>query len=92
MRSTVLPTGSMKTERCTLAGRQLTVSGILRSETGAITFGWINWNNRNYYISEEKGKYTGLEQVDGEYCPFSEENGAIQEGMQKMPDGTTRYY
>ena len=61
-------------------------------ETGAITFGWINWNNRNYYISEEKGKYTGLEQVDGEYYPFSEENGAIQEGMQKMPDGTTRYY
>ena len=57
-----------------------------------ITFGWINWNNRNYYISEEKGKYTGLEQVDGEYYPFSEENGAIQEGMQKMPDGTTRYY
>ncbi len=72
-----------------------TVDGIRRyynPNTGEIQTGWIVWNDYYYYVTAENGKYTGLQQVDGEYYPFSAENGSVTEGFCKLPDGITRYY
>lgn len=60
--------------------------------TGEITFGWIIWNGGYYYVTEKDGKYTSLQEVDGEYYPFDKENGAIAEGLTELPNGITRYY
>ena len=57
--------------------------------TGEITFGWIIWNGGYYYVTEKDGKYTSLQEVDGEYYPFDKENGAIAEGLTELHVITT---
>ncbi len=72
-----------------------TVDGIRRyydPRTGKVQKGWIIWNDQYYYATAENGKFTGLQQVDGEYYPFSQETGAVTEGFCQLPDGMTRYY
>ena len=60
--------------------------------TGQAECGWVLWQNRYYYVAEEDGKRTGLQQIDGEYYPFSESSGAVTEGFVTLPDNTIRYY
>ncbi|WP_298482642.1 C39 family peptidase [uncultured Ruminococcus sp.] len=60
--------------------------------TGKAEYGWVIWHDQYYYVSPETGKYTGLQQIDGEYYPFSETSGAVDSGFCTLPDETVRYY
>ena len=80
--------GSLHTGWQTVNGKRYFYDPI----TGEITFGWIHWNDNYYYVSAETGKYTGAQEADEDYYPFSPESGAVQEGMCQLPDGSTRFY
>lgn len=72
-----------------------TIDGIRRYYSpvnGVVEYGWVIWNDQYYYVTQEDGKYKGLQQIDEEYYPFSEADGAIAEGFCTLPDGTVRYY
>lgn len=59
--------------------------------TGQAQFGWIHQNGRCFYVSQETGKLTGLQQVEEEYYPFSA-TGAVMQGFCQLPNGDARYY
>ncbi|MBR3630067.1 MAG: hypothetical protein IKN55_06305 [Oscillospiraceae bacterium] len=49
-------------------------------ESGEAVFGWVDYFDNHYYISEESGKLTGLQTIDGKQYLF-ESNGALVTGF-----------
>ena len=68
--------GALKTDWQTINGKRYYFDPV----SGSPVFGWMDYFNERYYISETEGKLTGLQFIDGQWYQF-EEDGTLIEGI-----------
>ncbi|MCR5718840.1 MAG: hypothetical protein K6F80_07390 [Oscillospiraceae bacterium] len=78
--------GAQKTDWQTVGGKRYYYD----PKTGEAAFGWFTYFEKRYYISEDLGKLTGLQELDGKRYRFSED-GALQTGYFTAEDGRRGY-
>ncbi len=75
--------GALKTDWQTINGKRYYFDPV----SGSPVYGWMDYFDSRYYISETEGKLTGLQCVEDEWYQF-EEDGALKEAVTQdtIPD------
>ena len=81
------PDGMLKTGWQTVGSKRYYYS----TEVGAPEYGWVNYLDHLYYIDQENGKLTGVQEING--IPYTfDDYGCVQTGWITYDDGGTYYY